>query len=331
MAKVDELMALCDRLEAARTRREATRSRLTAASLARLHVPDPDPAVFSVHARFAVDNLAHLTTRPEQVTKLRRTILDLAVRGRLLPQDLHEEAVSIALERSDRVRHTVADGDRRADVSNQALLAWEESWLVPSSWEWRALADLVLFVDYRGKTPTRVQTGVRLITAKNVKKGFISLEPQEFLTQAEFKKWMTRGYPAVGDVLFTTEAPICNAAVVRLEEPFALAQRTISFRPYGAIDPDFMVIQLLAELFQTILDKTATGLTAKGIKAAKLKRLPIAVPPMAEQRRIVAKVDELMALCNQLETSLTIGENSRSRLLGALLHEALAPTLKEAA
>jgi type I restriction enzyme S subunit len=193
------------------------------------------------------------------------------------------------------------------------------------------LADLVLFIDYRGKTPTKTQAGVRLITAKNVKKGFVNLEPEEFVSRAEYKAWMTRGYPAVGDVLFTTEAPMGNAAVVRLTEPFALAQRTINFRPYGAIDPDFLVLQLLAEPFQAILDKTATGLTAKGIKAAKLKRLPIAVPPIAEQRRIVTKVDELMALCDRLEESLTVGENSRSRLLEAVLHEALAATLEEAA
>ena len=68
---------------------------------------------------------------------------------------------------------------------------------------------------------------------------------------------MTRGIPQEGDVLFTTEAPMGNAAVVRLKERFALAQRVINFRPYGALDPDFLVLQLLAEPFQSILDKTA--------------------------------------------------------------------------
>ena len=71
-----------------------------------------------------------------------------------------------------------------------------------------------------------------------------------------------------------------NAAVVRLTERFALAQRVICFRSYGAVNPDFLVLQLRAEPFRSILDKTATGLTAKGIKAAKLKRLPVVVPPL---------------------------------------------------
>ena len=91
VAKVDELMALCDRLEAARAEREATRDRLTAASLARLNAPDPDPTTFASHARFALDALPALTTRPDQIKQLRQTILNLAVRGKLVPQDRNDE------------------------------------------------------------------------------------------------------------------------------------------------------------------------------------------------------------------------------------------------
>ncbi len=196
---------------------------------------------------------------------------------------------------------------------------------MPTSWTWRALADLVLFIDYRGQTPNKVEQGVRLITAKNVKKGFVNLLPEEFISESHYDTWMTRGFPKVGDVLLTTEAPMGDAAVARLEERFALAQRVIDLRPYGAVDPDFLVLQVLAAPFQYILSKTATGLTAKGIKAAKLKRLPIAVPPLDEQRRIVAKVEELLGLFDRLEAQLTTAQIESSRLLEALLHEVLAP------
>ena len=87
VAKVDELMAQCDWLETESTARETTRDRLTAATLARLNEPDPDPAVFRNHAAFALDNLIPLTTRPDQVKALRQTILNLAVRGKLVKQD----------------------------------------------------------------------------------------------------------------------------------------------------------------------------------------------------------------------------------------------------
>ena len=78
-------MALCDQLDKARTEREATRDRLTTASLARLN--DPDPEIFHDDARFALDALPAMTTRPDQIKQLRQTILNLAVRGKLVPQD----------------------------------------------------------------------------------------------------------------------------------------------------------------------------------------------------------------------------------------------------
>jgi type I restriction enzyme S subunit len=97
VAKVDELMALCDRLEAARGEREATRDRLAVASLARLNAPDP--ATFQDDTRFALDTLQALTTRPDQIKPLRQTILNLAVRGKLVPQDPNDEPASELLKR----------------------------------------------------------------------------------------------------------------------------------------------------------------------------------------------------------------------------------------
>lgn len=81
VAKVDELMALCDRLEAAHRDREATRDRLVMASLAHLNASTPNPQVFGAHVRFLLHNLATLTQRSDHIKQLRQTILNLAVRG----------------------------------------------------------------------------------------------------------------------------------------------------------------------------------------------------------------------------------------------------------
>jgi type I restriction enzyme S subunit len=261
-----------------------------------------------------------ISEAPDAIPRLRRFILDLAVRGKLVEQDPDDESVPQQLSLNDNVRNAVAQSDRRVESHRLTLLAGKERWPGPSSWEWSALADLVLFIDYRGQTPTKVERGVRLITAKNVKQGFIDRSPEEFLSEEEYHRWMTRGLPQEGDVLFTTEAPMGNAAVVRLPEHFALAQRIICLRPFGAIAPEFLALQLLSGPFQSILNKTATGLTAKGIKAAKLKRLPVAVPPLAEQHRIVTRVYELMALSDRLEAAQAERERSRNRLTAASLH-----------
>lgn len=318
--KVTELTTLCDRLEAAQAEREARRDRVVAASFHRL-ADAPDDSQSDV--RFSLAHLGRFTTRVDHIYELRKTILRLAVRGLIVPQNVAEGSAAHCLQLSDATRVATAITDRRADAKRQALLLADECWPVPFSWEWRGLADLALFIDYRGQTPTKAREGLRLITAKNVRKGSVSLVPEEVVTHDTYYSWMTRGLPKLGDVLFTTEAPMGNAAVVQLTENFALAQRVICLRQYGAIDPDFLVLQLLSAPFQLVLEKAATGLTAKGIKGAKLKRLPIAVPPVDEQRRIVAKVGELMTLCDQLQTTLGFEQDTRSRLLEAVLKQAL--------
>ena len=323
VAKVDDLMSLCDQLEWTQKEREVQRAALRGVSLYRLASPQDDATDIATDVHFFLDQSPRLITKPEHVTAMRQTILGLAMRGQLVPENVDDEPVDESLASSDEVRAAIAAGDRRADARQQELLNPELRWEVPAHWEWRGLADLVLFIDYRGRTPEKIATGVRLITAKNVRRGYIELEPQEFVSETEYDRWMTRGLPEVGDVLFTTEAPMGNAAVVRLSEKFALAQRVIDFRPYGSIDPDFLMLQLTSEPFREVLDATATGLTAKGIKAAKLKRLPTAVPPLGEQRRIAAKVGELMSVCDELEASLESAQAERGGLLEALLQDAL--------
>jgi type I restriction enzyme S subunit len=225
------------------------------------------------------------------------------------------------LLRNDARRREIARNDHRANEDNQLVLSADDRWEVTDTWSWQGLADLVLFVDYRGKTPVKMSDGIRLLTAKNVRKGHINLSPEEFLSESEYRDWMTRGFPKVGDVLFTTEAPMGNAAVVKLSERFALAQRIICFQSYGAIDPAFLVLQINSDQFQSILNTNGTGVTAKGIKASKLKQLPIAVPPLAEQRRIVAKVDKLMALVDELERQQDESREKATKLLDAIVQE----------
>ena len=108
VAKVDELMEFCDRLDAMRSEREATRNRLATASLARLNAPSPDPTTFRNHAAFALENLTPLTTRPDQIKAIRQTILNLAIRGKLVEQDPNDEPASKLMKSSPPfARHVV--------------------------------------------------------------------------------------------------------------------------------------------------------------------------------------------------------------------------------
>ncbi len=312
VAKVDALMALCDRLEAQQQERDSRHVALSRAALARFN-DEPTPANL---------NLLFHKSYPIAPADLRKTILSLAVRGKLVHQDPRDEPVSKLLSkvRNDRVE-LKKNGERRIPKNFKPIKPSEFPWAIPSTWAWQRLAEQFLFIDYRGKTPQKQKNGVRLITAKNIRTGYISLLPEEFVSDTTYKEFMTRGIPRIGDVLFTTEAPLGNAAVVNIEERFALAQRTICFRVLGTTNPKYAMILLLSPQFQKILIKNATGITASGIKSARLKLFPFATPPRAEQRRIVAKVDALMALVDRLEAQLAEVHTCGTDLMDAVVAE----------
>ena len=141
VAKVDELMELCDRLEVARLEREARRDRLAAASLARLNAPNSD--TFQDDASFVLDTLPALTTRPDQIKQLRQTILNLAVRGKLVPQNPNDEPIHVTLRQAMARRAALvrAKKVRQKKLDGYDNLAADED--LPRSWSLEKLGNLV--------------------------------------------------------------------------------------------------------------------------------------------------------------------------------------------
>lgn len=170
---------------------------------------------------------------------------------------------------------------------------------------YRQIKDICDIVDYRGKTPTKTNTGVFLVTAKNIRKGYIDYEKsQEYISASDYDDVMRRGIPKIGDVLITTEAPCGNVAQVDRED-IALAQRVIKYRPKSEIiNSAYLKYALLGKEFQSKLDAAATGGTVKGIKGSKLHKLTIPVPPIEVQEKVVSLLKRFDALCNDLTTGL---------------------------
>jgi type I restriction enzyme S subunit len=165
-----------------------------------------------------------------------------------------------------------------------------------SEWQTKTLGNVCRFIDYRGRTPEKTDSGLRLITAKNVKMGFLQKEPFEYVKPDSYDGWMTRGIPQKGDVLFTTEAPLANVAQLDTDEKVVFAQRIIILQPKGHdLDRAFLKYLILSDAAQNRIREKGTGATVQGIKASLLKTIEISFPPLPEQQRIVTILDEAFA------------------------------------
>ena len=322
VAKVDELMALCDRLEAEQSDAAAAHERLVATLLGTL-TQSTDAADLAANWQRLAEHFDTLFTTDASLDALKQTILQIAVMGKLVPQDSNDEPASELLKwiAKEKDRLTLVEG-LRTTASDQ-IPANDCYMDIPDSWEFQRLGNLAKFIDYRGRTPDKISSGVPLITAKNVRFGFISRDPREFVSEKEYVNWMTRGFPRIGDILFTTEAPLGNVAIVNIEEKFALAQRVICFQFHEPQMASYLRLALMSEQVRRQIGSEATGMTATGIKASRLKEIPVPIPPLTEQHRIVAKVDELLALVNRLKAGLAESRTQQERLATTLIESAL--------
>ena len=196
-------------------------------------------------------------------------------------------------------------------------------------WVKTTIGEHIRFIDYRGKTPKKTESGLRLITAKNVKMGFLQKAPEEFVAPESYDGWMTRGIPRCGDVLFTTEAPLANIAQLDTDEKVVFAQRIIIMQPdTSVIDSTFLKYLLLSQPVQERIHAEGTGATVKGIKARLLKTIKIWFPKaLSEQKRKVEKLDLLTQQTHHLEAIYQQKLTALEELKKSLLHQAFSGQL----
>lgn len=284
VAKVDELMALCDRLEAARAAREAARDRLTAASLARLNTPDPE--TFADDAHFALDALPALTARTEQIARVRKTILRLAMRGKLSPH------------------HRWSDKPVRLGT----VATLQNGYAFKSEWF--------------AKTGTKLLRNANVSHGVLDWSDTVYLDEERAVDYERFRLQEGDIVLSLDRPFITTGTKVAPVAASDL--PALLLQRVGRFVINGSLEPEFLLLWINSPDFAEQIDPGRSNgvphISSKQVEAAE-----IFLPPREEQIRLIAKVNSLMAACESLEASLSSGESQRRRFLEALIREALEP------
>jgi type I restriction enzyme, S subunit len=307
VAKVDELMALCDELEA---KQQAVRTKQIALNRASLNaLADPNGGSLTAAWHRVRDHFDHLYTVPETVAELRQTIRQLAVMGRLVPQDPNEEPASELLKKIQAEKHRlIAEGAIREPKPLPPIEADEMPYEAPDSWIWARFGDA-----------TYNRDGERIPVSREERKGRQGSYP----------------YYGASGVIDSIDGYLFDKPLLLIGEDGAnLVNRStpIAFIAAGkywvnnhahVLDGFNLDVLKYIELFINATDLLPyiTGTAQPKMNQAKMNSIPVALPPAAEQKRIVAKVDQLMTLCDDLEAKLQQSQTDADNLLTAIVHE----------
>ena len=177
------------------------------------------------------------------------------------------------------------------------------------------LLNLCNIIDYRGKTPEKVESGLPFITAKNVKMHQMNLEPREYISKETYDKVMVRGFPKEGDVVFTTEAPLGNVCrIPHFDTEFYIGQRIVTLQT-EKLEPIYLEYALSSDDFKTKYMGKSSGSTVMGIRVRLLEQLTIPVPPKELQEQFSAFVKQTDKSKSAIQQSLDKLETLKRALM----------------
>ena len=324
VAKVDELTGLIDRLEATRGAREGSRIALRDSALAELRDADGAQDVAVAWARIAA-HMDELFTEPEDVEPLRQAVLQLAVRGRLVRQEAGEEPAAVLLERiaAEKAR-LVREGKIRRPKALPPVGEEEVPFEVPEGWEWCRVGALLVFVTSgsRGWAKYYAHDGpAQFLRIGNLDYGTTELDLADVQRvappdNAEGRRTST----LANDILvsITGDTGMIGLVPDGLGEAY-INQHIALCRPLNGAHPPFIATALLAPLVRGQLWSSQRGIK-NSLGLEDIRCLGIPLPPLPEQHRIVAKVDELTGLIDRLEERLQAKRTAHETFAAAAVH-----------
>ncbi|KWV67394.1 Type-1 restriction enzyme EcoKI specificity protein [Pseudomonas fluorescens] len=330
VAKVDELMALCDRMKTKRADAESAHAQLVQALLDSL-TQTSDATDFAANWQRLVQHFHTLFTTEPSIDTLKAALLQMAVMGKLVPQDPSDEPASELLKRiAVEKARLVAEGKLKKQKPQTEITAPEAPFGLPDNWTWSRIGDLALSTEYGLSEKTSdLQDGVPVLKMGDIQNGQIMLGGQMKVSKA------TEGLPELylepEDLLYnrTNSAELVGKTGLFLgrADEFTFASYLIRIRCLKSLfSPSYLNMSMNAPRFREtqITPHLKQQCGQANVNGTIMKNMMVSTPPIAEQHRIVAKVNQLMALCDQLKIRLTQTRQLNEQLANTLIERALA-------
>jgi type I restriction enzyme S subunit len=264
---------------------------------------------------------------PDGVKKLRELILSLAMQGKLVPQDPSDQPARELLKEIEAEKsRLVKDGKIKASKPLPEIKPDEVPYDLPKSWEWVRLGNCLLKItDGTHHSPINTESGDFLyISAKNIKDDGVLLNNATYVTKEIHKEIFSRCDPEYGNILYIKDGATTGVVTINnLQKPFSMLSSVALLKQPKQVDNYYLLFTLRSPFFYNEIRSGMTGVAITRVTLTKLNDSLIPLPPIAEQRRIVAKIDELMARCDELEKLRQVYAQKQITVHNAALNQLL--------
>ena len=332
VTKVDQLMALCDELEARQQKKQEARLRLNSAALDKL-LTAHEPAEFAHHWQRVCDNFDLLYDNPETVGELRKAILQLAVQGRLVQQDPNDEPAEVLLEKIKAEKERlVKEGEIRKQKAFPPVKGSDGLFELPESWQWDRFVNVILSSEagWSPQCEKREREGNEWGVLKVSAVSWDVFKPHENKALPSKLEPRSQHEVKVGDFLISranTLELVAKSIVVEDSPPkLMMSDKLIRLHLSENVERRFFNIFNNCSTARGYYAKEASGTSSsmRNVSRECILKMPVPVPPVEEQKRIVSRVDQLMTLCDDLEAKLRQSQTDGGILMGAVVHKLVA-------
>jgi len=269
---------------------------------------------------------SELTHQLTLVKKLRQQLLQDAVQGKLVEQNKKDEPASELLKKIKAEKEKlIAEKKLKKEKELPPIKAEDIPFEIPETWVWCRLGEISKHItDGEHVTPQKRTEGRMLLSAKNIRDGFITYENIDYISEEDFQKSIKRCKPERNDILIVSVGgTIGRSTILNDDEEFAIVRSVALIKPYDFRMSKYFKFVLDSPILQKEISGRSWGTAQPCLYINQIKELTIPIPPLHEQEQIVAKLEELMAFCDGLEQSIKESQGYNEKLLQQVLREAL--------